>query len=130
MNSDQSNFKCDGKAPDNISYGWYRMMGKAGGQMIPEECVPTKRCGTKAPGWLNGKHPTVQEGIVDRQVCYHWSDNCCKWKTTSGSETVGITMCMSCRSHHLVICVTVQKVRSICFTPILMPICGQLIALD
>ena len=79
MNSDQSKVKCDGKAPDNIKFGWYRMYGNSGSQ-IPEECVPTKRCGTKAPGWLNGKHPTVQEGIVTREVCYHWSDNCCKWK--------------------------------------------------
>lgn len=24
-------------------------------------------------------HPTVAEGIVSRQVCFHWSGNPCKW---------------------------------------------------
>ena len=70
--------KCD-EREQITSSGWYRMMGKAGDQ-IPEECVPINRCGTKASGWLNGKHPSVQEGVVVREVCYHWSDNCCKWK--------------------------------------------------
>ena len=55
------------------------MMGNAGDQ-IPEECVPTGRCGTWAPGWLNGRHPTVEEGIVTREVCYHWNNKGCYWK--------------------------------------------------
>ncbi|XP_078383117.1 uncharacterized protein LOC144665700 [Oculina patagonica] len=78
-NSDQSNVKCDRKAPNEIGGGWYRIVAAGSGQ-LPEKCVPTHRCGTKAPGWLNGKHPSVQEGIVTREVCYHWSGNCCKWK--------------------------------------------------
>lgn len=47
-------------------------------------CVPKKRCSTNAPGWLNGDHPTVEEGQVTTQVCFHWSSNCCKcrkWST-------------------------------------------------
>ena len=47
---------------------------------MPETCVPIRRCGTHAPGWLNGKHPTVAEGAVTRQVCYHWSNKCCMWE--------------------------------------------------
>ena len=79
-NSDQATVKCDGRAPDNIlSPGWYRMTGNSGDQ-IPETCVPMRRCGTSAPGWLNGTHPTVEEGVVTRQVCYHWSNKCCNWK--------------------------------------------------
>ena len=71
--------KSDGEAPDNIiSPAWYRMMGHTGTQ-IPEECVPTEACGTQAPGWLNGKHPTVVEGLVTREVCYHWDGYCCNW---------------------------------------------------
>ena len=76
--ADPSVNKCDGRE-QITSPGWYRMTGKAGNK-IPEKCVPTQQCGTKAPGWLNSKHPTVQEGVVTREVCYHWSDNCCKWK--------------------------------------------------
>ena len=78
--SDRSSVKCDGRAPDNIvSPGWYRMTGASGNQ-IPEKCVPKNRCGTHAPGWLNGSHPSVLEGVVARRVCYHWSRSCCKWK--------------------------------------------------
>lgn len=72
--------KCDGKDPDDISpIAWYRMMGETGDQ-IPEKCIPINRCGTRAPGWLNGKHPTVDEGIVNRQVCYNWNGDCCNWQ--------------------------------------------------
>lgn len=70
--------KCDGEAGDNLN-GWYRMMGKAGDQMT-ENCVPIKRCGTHVTGWLNGKHPAVEGLVVNREVCWHWEDDCCKWK--------------------------------------------------
>ena len=55
------------------------MTGEAG-HHIPEKCVPMRHCGTHAPGWLNGKHPTIQEGVVTREVCYHWKKMCCYWK--------------------------------------------------
>lgn len=72
--------KCDGQEPDEISsIAWYRIMGKAGDQ-IPENCVSINHCGTRAPGWLNGQHPTVEEGVVTREVCYNWNSNCCNWK--------------------------------------------------
>ena len=74
--SNKHNVKCD----DDIFPGrWYRMTGNSGDQ-IPEECVPMDHCGTHAPGWLNGKHPTVLEGEVTRKVCYHSLHRCCKWK--------------------------------------------------
>ena len=88
-NADQSNVQCDGRAPDNIlSPKWYRMTGDSGDQ-IPEICVPMRRCGTHAPGWLDGKHPSVKEGDVIRQVCYHWSDNCCNWKNDINVRNCG-----------------------------------------
>jgi hypothetical protein len=37
-------------------------------------------CGTDAPGWITGPHPTVDEGVVDRQVCFVW-DSDCDWET-------------------------------------------------
>ena len=63
---------------DLASAGWYRFQGAAGDQM-PDKCVPMNRCGTHAPGWLSGAHPTVAEGVVTRKVCYHWRYNCCLW---------------------------------------------------
>lgn len=81
-NSDQSNVKCDGGESEHIvSPAWYRMTGDSGNQ-IPENCVPVKRCGTSAPGWLNGTHPTVEEGVLTQTICYHWSGKCCNWKNT------------------------------------------------
>ena len=60
--------------------GWYRFQGAAGDQM-PDRCVFKYRCGTKRPGWLNGAHPTVAEGVVKRQVCHNDYSDCC-WLTS------------------------------------------------
>ena len=58
--------------------GWYRFQGAAGDRM-PDKCVLKYRCGTKRPGWLNGTHPTVTEGVVTRAVCYSGSRSCCSY---------------------------------------------------
>lgn len=68
--------KCD----KNLD-GWYRFEGAAGTRM-PTSCPPASRCNTNVPGWLNGSHPTVADGRVTRQVCFHWSSNCC-YRTTN-----------------------------------------------
>ena len=57
---------------------WHRFMGAAGNAM-PTSCVPKHRCGTHAPGWLKGDHPTKEQGVVSRQVCFHWWWSCCLW---------------------------------------------------
>ena len=68
-------YLCD----DKVS-GWYRFEGAAGIRM-PTSCPPIDRCNTAATGWLNGGHPTVADGKVTRQVCFHWNSNCCNWST-------------------------------------------------
>ena len=70
-----SNYRCDDY---DLVPGWYRFQGAAGYRMA-DNCVPTHHCGTAAPGWLSGAHPTVAEGVVTRRVCYHWSNSCCHW---------------------------------------------------
>jgi len=68
--------KCDrGLGPD-----WFRFQGSAGTRM-PTSCPPINRCHTDATGWLNGGHPTVADGQVTRQVCFHWNSNCSYWST-------------------------------------------------
>ena len=67
------------RSDDSLLTGWYRFQGAAGDQM-PDKCVLRYRCGTNHPGWLNGAHPTVAEGVVTRQVCYSWYSGCC-WDT-------------------------------------------------
>lgn len=66
--------QCDG----SLGPGWFRFQGAAGTK-LPTSCVPRYRCGTHAPGWLNGAHPKVTDGKVTRRVCFHWSSNCCRW---------------------------------------------------
>ena len=89
VNTAQNNLKCDRSSRDLSTLpGWYRFTGAAGDKM-PTECVPQKRCGTHASGWLNGAHPTVQEGIVTRQVCYHWSSDCCRWNNNIRIKNCG-----------------------------------------
>ena len=65
---------------DNCDWGlsgWYRFGGGAGIK-IATSCVPIRKCGTHATGWMNGVHPAVADGKVVRKVCYTWN-NCCEW---------------------------------------------------
>ena len=66
---------------DSNLKGWYRFQGAAGTRM-PTSCPPREMCNANAPGWLNGEHPTVADGKVTRQVCFHWYSNCC-WRSTN-----------------------------------------------
>ena len=56
---------CDNQLPE----GWYRFVGGAGTKM-PTKHVPAYRCGTVWSGWLDGVHPTVEDGEVYRTVCF------------------------------------------------------------
>ena len=49
--------------------GWYRFKGAAGTKM-PTTRVPAFRCDTVRSGWLDGAHPTVEDGEVQRKVCF------------------------------------------------------------
>ena len=63
-----------------LSADWYRFGGAAGNQMA-ESCVDNSLCGTYLPGWLNGSHPTVNEGAVQRRMCFRDYDDCCFFST-------------------------------------------------
>ena len=66
-------YQCDDKLN-----GWYRFQGAAGTKMATT-CPPRNRCGATFPGWINGAHPTVAEGIVSRKVCFN-KGICCDEK--------------------------------------------------
>ena len=86
-NKNQNNLRCDQRHLSPLP-AWYRFTGAAGDRM-PTSCAPKNRCGTHAPGWLDGSHPSVREGIVTRRVCYHWSSNCCNWKNDIQIQNCG-----------------------------------------
>ncbi|XP_078348187.1 uncharacterized protein LOC144633234 isoform X3 [Oculina patagonica] len=69
--------KCDSRNLPTVGK-WHQFVGDAGTKM-PNSCVPTQRCGTHAPGWMQGDHPKKEDGVVNRKVCFHWSRNCCRW---------------------------------------------------
>ena len=52
-------------------------MSSGAGTRMPEHEIEYRHCGTRAPGWLNGKHPTENGQIVDRQVCFTYSSDSC-----------------------------------------------------
>ena len=61
-----------------LPVGWYRFKGDAGTKM-PSTRVPAYRCGTDWSGWLDGAHPTVEDGKVKRTVCFSDRPSGCKY---------------------------------------------------
>ena len=53
---------------NTLKIGWYRFFG---GNM-PESKIDPYHCGTIAPIWMNGTHPTVADGIVNRKACVNF----------------------------------------------------------
>ena len=62
---------------DSELKGWYRFVGAAGTKM-PTTRVPAYKCGTNWSGWLDGSHPTVEDGEVKRKVCFSDRFSGCK----------------------------------------------------
>ena len=69
---------------------WYRFEDEDG-SYLPESCPEPQSdvCGTGHPGWLNGIHPTVSEGVVTRTVCFSHTSGCCQYTTTIQIKNCG-----------------------------------------
>ena len=55
---------------------------------MSNSCKLGRRCGADGPGWLNGDHPSVSDGVTNRRVCFASSNSggspslyCCLWST-------------------------------------------------
>ncbi len=57
--------------------GWYRLSINGLSAHIPDTCVVRYSCGTDITLWIRGGHPTVEDGVVTRDVCGHWVSYCC-----------------------------------------------------
>ncbi|XP_016424125.1 adhesion G protein-coupled receptor E1-like [Sinocyclocheilus rhinocerous] len=57
--------------------GWYRLFINGLNAYMPETCVAIGHCDTATTLWIRGGHPTVQDGVVTRDVCGHWHNYCC-----------------------------------------------------
>ena len=47
---------------------------------MPTTRVPAYRCGTIWSGWLNEAHPTVEDGKLERKVCFSDRSTGCKYE--------------------------------------------------
>ncbi|KAL5014705.1 hypothetical protein ScPMuIL_008975 [Solemya velum] len=54
--------------------GWYKVPLHT---PMPTTCVEINSCGAAFPIWMNGTFPRVTEGIVEREACMTYFDNCC-----------------------------------------------------
>lgn len=69
---------------------WYRMMPPAG-VVMTETSLEYNHCGTKAPGWIRGTHPTDEGEQLTVEVCFiddTGNGNDCSW-----SQNFEITHC-------------------------------------
>jgi hypothetical protein len=72
INYVSSTVVCD----NNLLTKWYRFGGGAGTQ-LSTTCIPAgKKCASHGVSWLNGAHPSVNEGRVTREVCFGYANNC------------------------------------------------------
>ncbi|XP_016114007.1 adhesion G protein-coupled receptor L4-like, partial [Sinocyclocheilus grahami] len=69
--------------------GWYRLFINGVSTQIPDTCVEICTCGTDIPLWIRGGHPTVEDGVVTRDICGHWSNYCCFF----GSYPIKVKAC-------------------------------------
>ncbi|XP_078062376.1 uromodulin-like [Mustelus asterias] len=79
--SDCTETECVGQrqCDKDLVYGWYRF-NSSGGWKIPETPVAPGHCSTPRPGWLQGSHPTLEQGEVNRTVCFLKDEEMCEWK--------------------------------------------------
>ena len=75
---------CDNQLSEDL----YRFVGDAGTKM-PTTRVPAHRCGTGWSGWLDGAHPTVEDGKVRRTVCFSDRFTDCRFSATISVKNCG-----------------------------------------
>ena len=95
-NALQNNLRSD----DNLLTGWYRFQGAAGDRM-PDKCVLMYRCGTRYPGWLDGIHPTVAEGVVTRYICFFGEERWFERRSVSCCFSRNIIKVKNCSSYYV-----------------------------
>ncbi|XP_067260246.1 adhesion G protein-coupled receptor E3-like [Chanodichthys erythropterus] len=85
--SQQSNsYMCDRSVTWS---GWYRLFIRGQNAKVPDTCVAQYSCGTATTLWIPDGHPTVEDGVVTRDVCGHWNNYCCYY----GSFPIRVKAC-------------------------------------
>ena len=76
---------CDDQLPEE----WYRFVRAVGTKMLTTR-VPAFRCGRDWSGWLDGAHPTVEDGEVRRKVCFSDQFSGCRYSNNIYVKNCGI----------------------------------------
>ena len=79
------------------------------GKQMPTTCVKERRCCTDRQGWLDGEHPTVENGIVKRKVCFRRRGECCEDSVLIDVKTADPIIFTNYLSLQLVICAIVAQ---------------------
>ncbi|XP_051939201.1 uromodulin isoform X3 [Hippocampus zosterae] len=83
----------------NIEWrGWYRLFLGRNNARIPERCIDENMCGTHAPLWIRGPHPTQSNMIASRTVCNAWEGECCHF----ASHNIHVKLCSTAASSYYV----------------------------
>ena len=96
-------YRCDKEKRGGFeTEGWYRFVGDAGthlstkppGFLRPLDSGLTESgtsykecCGTNYVGWMKGEHPTINDGLVTREFCFHTTTGECQWTVMSQVRT-------------------------------------------
>ncbi|CAH3143665.1 unnamed protein product [Pocillopora meandrina] len=64
------------KEDSSLIPGWYRFQSYLYEKML-NYSVGHHKCHSDLTGWLKGSHPSIENGIVDREVCFFGYNNCC-----------------------------------------------------
>lgn len=83
-----------------LAPGWFRFQGAAGSRM-PTTPPPPYSCGTGTPGYMNGTHPTADEGIIETTACFHWADNGKDYPCFGGPKPLKVLNCGEYFVYHL-----------------------------
>ncbi|XP_048036418.1 oncoprotein-induced transcript 3 protein-like isoform X5 [Megalobrama amblycephala] len=63
---------------------WYRLYLNGESAQMSEWCVSYVRCGGETSLFLNGSHPTIEDGVVTREVLgTYWNSDCGSYRSTS-----------------------------------------------
>ena len=76
---------------------------------MPTTRVPAFRCGTDWSGWLDGAHPTVEDGEVSRRVCFSDRLTGCRHIAKISVKTVDPTSSTNFFTHLVVTHATVVQ---------------------
>ncbi|XP_057295079.1 uncharacterized protein LOC130623591 isoform X2 [Hydractinia symbiolongicarpus] len=67
-NNQTNQSSCDGR---NLKNGWHRFDVGIGTKILSNCTNAPNQCGTRSPGWMQGPHPEVDDGIVSRNLRYY-----------------------------------------------------------